>query len=380
MATAELCPHIVFEKQQLESRAKPRFELGYKRSLDGVRAFAVLVVMARHGDLRFFGGGQVGVDVFFVLSGFLITTLLIEEWNRTSRISLRNFYIRRALRLLPALLGVLIFSEVFALLQLHGSYFLLVQKAILGALFYCANWMRVFDIKSMGPIPHMWSLSLEEQFYFLWPPILLCLLPRFRKTHILTLLLLIITVVAVHRSVLWTGEGSYERIYNGTDSRIDELLCGCMAALLMSVEWFRNRVFTKIRYACLPSAILLVGFLPRPMSHRAMSMYGWVIVEFAVAILLCWIVSREAGLIPKALSLQPVVWIGQISYGLYLWHVPIFSKIGGLNLPNAVKTIMMWTLSFAAAEFSHRFIEKPFLNLKSRMRPSTPLLISRPAL
>src|SRR5262249_40120198 len=195
MATAQLYREIV-QGSELESRAKAKPELGYKPSLDGVRAFAVLVVMAWHADIRLFRGGNVGVDVFFVLSGFLITTLLIEEWNRSFQINLKYFYARRALRLLPALLGLLIFLEAVALIRLHGSYFWTVQKSIVAALFYCANWMRVADNASMGPIPHTWSLSVEEQFYFLWPPILLLLLPRVRKNHIIILLLLIISLVA----------------------------------------------------------------------------------------------------------------------------------------------------------------------------------------
>jgi peptidoglycan/LPS O-acetylase OafA/YrhL len=374
MATAQLCREIV-QGSELESR-KAKSELGYKPSLDGVRAFAVLVVMAWHADLPLFGGGHVGVDVFFVLSGFLITTLLVEEWDRSSQIDLKYFYARRALRLLPALLGLLIFLQAFALIRLHGSYFWTVQKSIVASLFYCANWMRVSNNASMGPIPHTWSLSVEEQFYFLWPPILLLLLPRIRKNHLIVLLLLIISLLAFHRSVLWTGEASWSRIYNGTDTRIDELLFGCVAALLVGTEWFRSRSPKKIiDYLCFPAGSLLLGFLVRPMSHRTMSIYGWVPIELAIAVLLCWIVSAETGFIRKALSFAPMAWIGKISYGLYLWHVPIFFKIGGLNLPNTAKTITMFTVSLTAAAFSHYFIERPFLRLKAKMRRSVQVLV-----
>src|SRR5438045_1378006 len=205
MASASVYTDVVFETK-LQERTVAQLKFGYSASLDGLRALAVLVVMGYHHYLQLLPGGNVGVDVFFVLSGFLITSLLIREWNDTARISLRNFYGRRALRLLPALLGLLSVTEVFALFRLHNDLFWSVQKAIVGALFYAANWMRVVDINSMGPLPHTWSLSVEEQFYVFWPPILIILLRHLRRREILIVLFVASTFIAFHRMILWTGE------------------------------------------------------------------------------------------------------------------------------------------------------------------------------
>ncbi len=371
---SELITSPVSIEVAAEPRVVPRseraFRLGYQPCLDGLRAFAVLVVMARHAYLPFFKGGQIGVDVFFVLSGFLITSLLLQEWEETSAINLRNFYGRRLLRLLPALLVLLLVAEGYALLRLHGAAFLSVQKAILAALCYAANWMQALSISGMGDLAHTWSLSIEEQFYVLWPPILVFLLPRLKKNEIFAVLLLIATTVAWHRSGLWIGEGSYERIYDGTDSRFDELLVGCAAALMLAAGWLQNRgLQAVIRYAYLPSAAFIAILVAKPMSHQVMSAYGWILIELSLAFLLCWFVTTTRGFLHDLLEIPPSIWIGRISYGLYLWHYPIFCKVGGLRLPSFAKVCLMFAVTFAVAVFSHYYIERPFLRLKSRLKP-----------
>jgi len=374
MATAKVYTDVVFEAKP-EDCAVPQLKFHYSASLDGLRAIAVLAVMGYHHYLQFLPGGNVGVDVFFVLSVFLITSLLIGEWTNTSRISLRSFYRRRALRLLPALLTLLSVTEVFALLRLHSDFFWSIQKAIVGALLYSANWMRVIDITSMGPLPHTWSLSVEEQFYVFWPPILIILLRHLRRRQIFIALLLASTLVALHRMILWTGEGSWHRIYNGTDTRLDELLTGCVAAFVFSAAWGRNPILREIlRYSALPSAIFLGILTIRPMSHRTMCLYGWVLIELSAAIIIFVLVANPSGRCQRILAMQPLVWVGQISYGLYLWHFPIFAKLEQMHLPDGAKTSVMFASTFAAAALSYQFIEKPFLRLKSRLQPSTPVL------
>src|SRR5262249_38292598 len=149
-----------------------KFSLGYRPSLDGFRAVAIIAVMGFHDGVSFAAGGSLGVDMFFVLSGFLITSLLIEEWAKNDSISLTRFYARRALRLLPALVVMLACYEIYALVRLHGAELRATELHILAALLYSANWVRALaGPNAMGDaIPHTWSLAVEEQFYFLWPP------------------------------------------------------------------------------------------------------------------------------------------------------------------------------------------------------------------
>jgi len=372
MASTSVCTGVVLESE-VEVSSVPEFQFGYTPSLDGLRALAVLAVMAYHRYANFFGGGQVGVDVFFVLSGFLITGLLLREWTFTSRIDLRRFYYRRALRLLPALLAVLSVSEGFALLHLHSNYFPVFQKSILAALFYSANWMRVVDKSSMGALSHTWSLSVEEQFYFLWPPTLLLLLARFRRARIFPFVVLAILFICFHRSNLWSGENSWHRIYNGTDTRLDELLTGCAAALALSLGWLRKRATLRIMRPLAPMSALFLGILVfQPISHRLMCSVGWVLIEGAAAIVICWLVTCPHGLSHRILENRVLVWVGKISYGLYLWHFPIFSKLEGTKLPDGVKTCVMFTVAFGVSALSYYFLEMPFLRLKSRMAPPIP--------
>lgn len=369
MVAAPTVVELVY-KPQAAPKSERTLRLGYRPCLDGLRAFAVFAVMAHHAYLRSFTGGQIGVDVFFVLSGFLITTILLEEWEGASRIDLKNFYRRRVLRLIPALLGLLLACEAVAIVRLRGQYFWTVQKAILAALCYAANWMRVSQIDSMGPLAHTWSLSIEEQFYILWPVTLMILLPRLRRTRIIALLLLIIAAAAIHRAALWQGESSFDRIYNGTDTRFDELLVGGATALMLAAGWLHQRFWTStLRWAALPAAAFVGAQAAYPLSEYAMSRYGWPLIEVSVAVLLCCLLRTERHIFHYVLEFPPLVWVGRISYGLYLWHPPIFSKIGGWHLPTVVQVCLMFLVTFAVAGFSYYVIETPFLKLKSRTRP-----------
>jgi len=160
--------------------AEPSPRFSYQPSLDGLRAIAIVLVMLLHaqamasGAWPYFLGGYTGVDIFFVLSGFLITSLLVQEWRDTGRISLRKFYIRRALRLLPALCVLLLVLGVGV--KLFGLYLHVTLATLLAALFYVANWALAFDTLDMGALHHTWSLSVEEQFYILWPLMLIGML------------------------------------------------------------------------------------------------------------------------------------------------------------------------------------------------------------
>ena len=259
---------------QQNSRAVDRpFRLGHRPALDGLRAIAVLVVMAHHGYVLGFRGGSIGVDIFFVLSGFLITSLLLEEWDRTEGISFGKFYLRRVLRLLPALLLLLFFVEVYALGVLRGPRLWEMQKAILAVLFYASNWFSIARPDGLGPLSHAWSLSIEEQFYLLWPPLLFLLLrSRLRMSLIAAVIVLLAGAAAVHRAFVWTGPESLWRIYNGLDTRIDELLAGCgLAAALAARRINLNSLRTFVRFSYLPSLAFILYLVVRPLPWHIMS-------------------------------------------------------------------------------------------------------------
>jgi peptidoglycan/LPS O-acetylase OafA/YrhL len=326
--------------------------------------------MARHGYVPLFRGGSIGVDIFFVLSGFLITSLLLEEWDRTEGISFGKFYLRRALRLLPALLLLLFFVEIYALGALRGPRLLEMQRAILAVLFYASNWFSIARPNGLGPLAHAWSLSIEEQFYLLWPPLLFLLLrSRLRMPLIAAGIVLLAGVAAVHRTFLWTGPESVWRIYKGLDTRIDELLAGCALAAALAARCINlNPLRTFVRYSYLPSLAFILYLVVTPLPWHTMSTLGWPTVEFCLVIILFRLMAWEKTPLHRLLQFQPLVWIGRLSYGLYLWHFPIFEKVGGWRALGVLVIPVAFALTFSAATLSFYFVETPFLRLKSRFQ------------
>src|SRR6266404_1944158 len=203
---------------------------GYEPALDGVRAVAVLFVMVGHLNLVY--AGVLGVDIFFVLRGYLIIAILIAEFAANRRIDLKKFYARRALRILPAVILLLLVLNVFASITESRAQAETLRWDSLGALFYIANWLRAFG-RDLGILGHLWSLSIEEQFYLLWPITLAFLLSRkWSANQILLVIGCLVVAVNADRICLYHGIESFNRIYNGLDTRADALLVGCALALL----------------------------------------------------------------------------------------------------------------------------------------------------
>ncbi len=343
--------------------------LGYRPSLDGLRAFAVLVVMAHHAYVPFFTGGALGVDVFFVLSGFLITSILLEEWERNSDIGLRRFYVRRVLRLFPALAAFLIFIQLYSLAFLRGARFWDTEKSIAAVLFYVANWVRAFELVNMGNLSHAWSLSIEEQFYLIFPLLLLLVLrARVERRWLFAGLVAAIVILALHRAFLWTGPASAARIYNGSDTRFDELLTGCATAVGLDAGMFASaKMRTILRFALSPLILFVVLMIADPLSPERLCKFGWPAIELAVAGIILWLVLCAHSPLHKLLELRPAVWTGRISYGLYLWHVPIVGRVGGWHrFLGPLTAPVGFALTFGVAAISYYVLELRFLRMKKR--------------
>ena len=326
-------------------------------ALDGLRAVAVIMVLAEHGGLPGVPGGFLGVDIFFVLSGFLITSLLLSELGRTGRIDLRDFWIRRVRRLLPAMLvvvsAVLVIRQLFPADAIAG-----LQTDAVAAFLWMANWAFVAqgtDYFSQGsppsPLQHMWSLGVEEQFYLVWPLLIVAVTLAFlairRSAPTLRSVRLTVFVVAIGgaaasaaAAVLTVSEANLNRVYFGTDTRVQALLIGAAAAALLVRDWsdvtaggavIRSR---WVRWAARLASLAGVAVLAVA-AHRATGdvddfRAGLLLAVAVGAVLIVVPVALDQrGPVARLLAVRPLVALGAISYGVYLWHWPIFLLFNG---------------------------------------------------
>lgn len=336
--------------------------LGYVRPLDGVRALAVLAVMGTHTDLMGFAGGIAGVDIFFVLSGFLITTLLLEEHSDHGRLFLGRFYGRRALRLFPALFAMLAVVTLYALLVADPDQQSDLLKEVLAAGTYTTNFAWIHGVEDVF-LGHTWSLALEEQFYLVWPLIVIvCLKVRGELALLLTTVFFVCMIVALR---LWTEIS----VWGLFSLRPDAILIGCIAALLRRRYRSASSLASSAPLLLASCVVLLVAVVTRGWLGRTDGL-GTVTVAVAAAILTLGLVDQPTSLLGRAMSLRPMQEIGRRSYGLYIWHLPIFRYIAGedLGLPDPLIVGMKYGLTFLVAWLSFALVETPALRLKNRLR------------
>ncbi|HUG87031.1 MAG TPA: acyltransferase [Euzebya sp.] len=378
----------------------------YWPALDGMRGVAVLLVIAYHGERSLAPrGGAIGVTMFFTLSGFLITTLLLRERADTGRIGLGRFYWRRALRLLPALVTLVAVTCAYALVT--GN-----QERTLGAalpvLLYVGNWMRTLrDSEGLGLLEHTWSLSIEEQFYLVWPLAVMAaaaLVPRARQAEAV----LVLSVGGSLASLLWRLQlwdpeeprWSAARLYNGTDAVVDQLLVGAALAAGLAI-WDRRRAarasgsrpvpedgasesrpVPKVVGAVLaPLALAYLVFVARVRpggdsldNDRRYLEWGSLTFALAGAVVVLACVRSADQWLPRLLSVPPLIAIGKVSYGLYLWHFPVILVVDE-QLPDAPDLVRGGAVIAATAGttlLSWFLVERPFLKLKDGPRTSVP--------
>ena len=361
----------------------PRDLPAHVPALDGIRGIAVLIVVASHLPVllsyqvvtpwnnvnRLLSGGFLGVDIFFVLSGFLITSLLLMERSNQARISLPKFYARRGLRLLPALcllLAVDFMISIFEKSSLSGQW-----NETWTSLLYLNNWYHVWPWLRHGSLNfesnlgHLWSLAVEEQFYLLWPITLIFLL-KLRKTKVLSpvIIVLLIAAIVLRRIALWHADVFWMVILIRTDARLDSLFIGALLALFYRYVVVNKTVLKLFAYAALPLFIVIAYQGPNSSFFYTS---GFTLVAVVVFVMILASVEQTWS-VCRVLEQSWLRFIGRISYGIYLWHFVVFTFLSKHFFvgPRIFRIVLGLSITLAITMTSWYLVEQPALRLKNR--------------
>ncbi|WP_080799462.1 acyltransferase family protein [Arabiibacter massiliensis] len=349
----------------------------YIPALDGLRAFAVLAVIAYHMGLAWAPGGLLGVTVFFVLSGYLITSLLLIEWDDTGKIDLPRFWLRRVRRLFPAIVLVILCTAALCTLLDH-SLLTKLRDDMWAALLWVTNWWYIFHdvsyFEALGapsPLTHFWSLAIEEQFYLVWPVVLfLAHKLGAKRTTMRNATLALALLSAAEMALLFDPAADPSRVYYGTDTRAFSLLIGAWLAFVWpshllgaksSVHLTKNvrAAFDGVGIAAFAGlvamAVLVDGFSP-------FWYYGGTLLASVLTAVLIAVMVHPASLLGRAAGAKPLVWVGLRSYGIYLWHYPLLLLMNPRTFTGETPWwlyLVQLAVVFACAAFSYRFVEDP---------------------
>ena len=381
-------------------------------ALDGLRAFALLIIMGYHFGVGRFQGGFFSLDIFYVLSGYLITGLLLGEWARSARIKLGAFWARRARRLLPALAVLLVVITLVVRFTYPAGLYPNLRMADLSALFYFSNWWQIaasgnyfVATGAISPLTHTWSLAVEEQFYLVWPLVVLAVLHVGRKLTpgagggassgaengaesgadsgfgrgielLLGISVVGVVASAVEMAWLYHPGANITRLYFGTDTHAQSILVGSVLACILTLVQRRRGLtgmaptassrpariaLTVLGLAGAVATLVLTATLSgtSPIAYQG----GFLVSALSAAALITGAVCVAGGPIARVLSVRPMVWMGTVSYGAYLWHFPVFieldsarSGLGGLGLLAARVLV-----TFALAAASYYLVERPVM-------------------
>ncbi|WP_025678414.1 acyltransferase family protein [Paenibacillus massiliensis] len=345
----------------------------HMNGLDGLRALSVLAVIAYHLGIDSIPGGLLGVGIFFVLSGYLITDLLLKEWQDHGHISLKEFWLRRARRLLPAMLTMmlvvliwLLFTDPTRLSALRGD--------VIAGLLYISNWYNIVHqvsyFESFGPpspFGHFWSLAVEEQFYVLWPILLMLAIALLRKKGLLIAAILGAAVVSITAmAILYNPDIDPSRVYYGTDTRAFALLIGAALAVI----WPSRKLSSSLSLAertvldltgVVALALLVWMMLSSGEYDEALYRGGMAVQALAAAVLIA-VLAHPSSILARLVGSLPLRWMGQRSYGMYLWHYPVIvltSPLVETGGAHPLRMLMQFTATLLLSSLSLKYIENP---------------------
>ena len=360
-----------------DAQPAPKKKSRYIPALDGLRALAVLGVIAYHMGMAWAPGGLLGVTVFFVLSGYLITSLLLIEWDNTGTINLPQFWLRRVKRLFPAIAFVIICVAALCTIFDH-SLLTKLREDMWAALCWVTNWWYIlrdvsyFDaLGAPSPVTHFWSLAIEEQFYVVWPVVLI-LAHKFgvKRSHMRNATLVLVLASALEMALLFNPDADPSRVYYGTDTRAFSLLIGAWLAFV----WPSNQLGANnevqldrnVRIALdAVGGIALIGLIAMMGCIEGTSaiMYrGGILLASIITMVIIAVIVHPSSILGKVFSAKPLVWIGLRSYGIYLWHYPLLLL---MNPRSNIAGTPWWmylvelAVMFACAAFSYKFVEDP---------------------
>ncbi len=342
----------------------------HQPALDGIRAVSVLAVLLFHGEAPGFGGGYVGVSVFFTLSGFLITSLLIAEHDVTHGIDVSGFYVRRAKRLLPASLLCIAAIAVMAAVTDVFAGVANLRRDLIGALFQVANWVFLAGDGSYqqlfadaagqaSPVEHYWSLAIEEQFYWVWPVVFVGI-ARVGRTHrgrtiVVAGLTTLFAIASPAIAAVWGPDAAYW----ATPARAAEILAGALAAFLVAGRQLSPRwhLVAAGALAALCASFMLFPSVDGPAYRGALPLVGATSALLIVGL-------QVPGPVRSALSIAPLAWLGRISYGVYLYHWPVFVGVDSprVDLDDVPLFVVRMVITLALAQLSYSLFERPIRN------------------
>jgi peptidoglycan/LPS O-acetylase OafA/YrhL len=334
-----------------------QWRLGHRPGLDGARGLAIALVLAGHALPSGFAAGSVGVALFFVLSGFLITSLLLEERSGSGKIDLKQFYERRIRRLLPAF--VVFWIAVLAGMIVIGQ----AQQGLFNgvvAASYVGNWVEAAGTW-LGPLTHTWSLAIEEQFYLVWPVVLILALRYIRVRRLAVVLIVLAVAVELGRAIAWTNGVPWVRLAYGTDLQADGLLLGCALAIIMHT---RPISLPQLTRPIALAALVAIAFAVPNDAYRFVGDTAAVLISAALVAALVAPSGTDVVFGNRALG-----FLGVISYGLYLWHFPILWFMGFTDsrpYPGPLMAIVGIALSVAVAVASYVWVEQRFRRRSTR--------------